>query len=213
MTIRRRAALALLVGAALLLGAGRLPGGARAEELPITVPLTYIVNLSNWGPTTAGGTASVWRTEAEVRLSVRGLPVLQGQLYALWLVNPQAGQFLAISRFNVAADGTALLDISLPGSLPDTYTLALITVQPDPEANHSVPSHLFSIAGYFPGNSATESQIHHLPDTGSAAANQAGTLRPASADGWRTALAWALLGVAAVALLAVWRRGARFQRR
>ncbi len=159
----------LLVGFALWL---RAPAQvARAEEAPITVPLSYIVNLSNWGPTTATGTAQVWRTEAEVRLNVAGLPVLTGQSYACWLVNQQAGAFLAVGRFNVGDDGTATLDVSMPGSIPDGYTTVLITVQPDPETKKGTPSKLYSIAGFFPGNAAIQHQVQHLPDTGQYAAH------------------------------------------
>jgi hypothetical protein len=156
--------LVLLIGLALWLG--MWAPAARAEESPITVPLSYVVNLSNWGPTTATGTAQVWRTEAEVRLNVAGLPVLTGQRYACWLVNTQAGAFLAVGRFNVGNNGAATLDVSMPGSVPDGYSTVLITVQPDPETKKGTPSKLYSIAGFFPGNAAIQHQVQHLPDTG-----------------------------------------------
>lgn len=160
--------IALIVGLVAIAATGLfcLAPVARAEEAPVNVPLAYIPNLSNWGPTTAVGTASVWRIDAEVRLSVQGLPVLAQQVYGLWLVNPQAGRFLAVGRFNVGGDGTAQLDVSLPGSVPDGYSMVLITVQPDPEPKHSVPSALYSIAGSFQGNTTAKQQIQHLPDTG-----------------------------------------------
>ncbi len=177
-----------------------LPGTAHAEETPVTVPLAYVVNLSNWGPTTATGTALVWRVEAEVQVRVQGLPVLNHQLYAVWLVNPQAGQFLTVGRFNVAADGTAELDVSLPGSLPDGYDLVLITVQPDPEAVHTQPSELRSIAGYFAGNSAVQRQVTHLPDTGAHAIHppfeSGNTVKPAvTYSSWLFAVPLALVGM------------------
>jgi len=143
-----------------------MPLSARAEELPLLVPLSYTVNLSNWGPTTATGTASVWRIDAEVRLKVQGLPVLTGQLYACWLVDQQGGKFLAVGRFNVGSDGSAIVDVTLPGSLPSNYNAVLITVQPDPSSNKGAPSKLYSIAGFFPGNSAIQKQVNKLPDTG-----------------------------------------------
>lgn len=138
----------------------------RAEETPISVPLSYITGLSNWGPTTATGNALVWVHEAEVRVRVQGLPVLQNQMYGIWLVNTQQKRYLAVGRFNVASDGTALVDVSLPGSLPDGYSMVVITVQTDINSQQSKPSSLFSIAGYFPGNSAVQHQVHYLPDTG-----------------------------------------------
>lgn len=139
---------------------------ARAEETPIAVPLSYITGLSNWGPTTAIGNALVWVHEAEVRVHVQGLPVLQNQMYGIWLVNTQQKRYLAVGRFNVASDGTALVDVSLPGSLPDGYSMVLITVQTDINSQQAQPSSQFSIAGYFPGNSAVQHQVHYLPDTG-----------------------------------------------
>ncbi len=138
----------------------------RAEEAPVIVPLAYVPNLSNWGPTTATGTAWVWRIAAEVRLTVQGLPKLTGQVYGLWLVNPAAGVFLSVGRFNVGSDGTAQIDISMPGSVPTGISLVLITVQPDPLATNTQPSKVYSIAGSFQGNSAVLQQVNHLPDTG-----------------------------------------------
>lgn len=148
--------------------AAALPmGAARAEEKPIQVPLSYIINLSNTGSPTAVGSAAVWQIDAEVRLSVQGmLPLPKGSIYGLWLVNPQAGHFLPISNFEVSSDGTALLDVSLAGSLSPNYTMVLVTVQPDPDPHHGVPSNKFSIAGFFPGNTAIQHQVHYLPDTG-----------------------------------------------
>ncbi len=147
-----------------------LPGGAaaRAEELPVPVTLAYVINLSNAGSPFATGDAEVWRIEAEVRLTVRGMTSLPaGQIYALWLVNPTAGHFLSVGRFNVGSSGDATLDVSLPGSLDAGYTMLLVTIQTDPDPHKGVPSHAYSIAGFFPGNSAIQHQVKYLPDTSS----------------------------------------------
>jgi hypothetical protein len=142
-------------------------GSARAEEKPISVPLSYIANLSNSGATTATGTAEIWRTDAEVRLTVQGMTVLPtGQTYAVWLVNPQAGHFLPVSRFKVDATGAATLDVSMQGSIADEYTLVLVTVQPDPQKDTHTPSTKYAIVGFFPQNNAIQQQVKHLPDTG-----------------------------------------------
>ena len=172
----------MLLGAAIMLLALVVwpTSAALAEEKPITVPLSYIANLSNTGATTATGTAEIWRIDAEVRLTTQGMMILPaGQVYALWLVNPQAGRFLPVSRFNVASDGSASLDVSLQGSIADTYTLVLVTVQPDPQSNHSVPSAKYAIVGFFPGNAAIQQQVTQLPDTGQYA--QHPPFEPASA--------------------------------
>jgi hypothetical protein len=150
---------------AALLALGGAP--ARAEEQPIAVPLSYITNLSNFGATTATGSAEIWRQEAEVKLSVQGMTVLPAQeSYAAWLVDMQHGSFELVGRFHVSQTGAALLDESLPGSIADTYSLLLVTVQPQPDPHANVPSTRFSIAGFFPGNSAIQQQVHNLPDTG-----------------------------------------------
>ena len=180
---------------------------AHAEETPVNVPLAYVPNLSNWGPTTAIGTASVWSKDAEVRLKVQGLPVLTTQVYAVWLVDPRAGHFLAVGRFNVGTDGTAQLDVSLPGSLPQGYTMVLITVQPDPEANHATPSTLYSIAGSFQGNSAVQQQIKQLPNTGSAGQPTAAPRPPGIAVPNLPGLVTLVVGI--LSIFIVWRRNRR----
>jgi hypothetical protein len=153
----------LLAGVVLLLS----PISAQAEETPITVPLAYVVNYSNYGPTTATGTAEVWRNDAEVRLYVDGLPVLSNQKYQCWLVNQKAGTFLQVgSPFNVSSNGSAVVDVALHGSLSSDYNMVLITIQPDPDITPGTPSKKYSIAGYYQGNSAVQQQVQHLPDTG-----------------------------------------------
>jgi hypothetical protein len=156
-----------LVGCALavVLALGSVP--ARAEEQPITVPLSYITNLSNFGATTAVGSAEIWRQEAEVKLSVQGMTVLPAnEAYGVWLVDMQHGTFELVGRFHVSQTGAALLDESLPGSIADNYSLLLVTVQPQPDPHPNVPSTRFSVAGFFPGNTAIQQQVHNLPDTG-----------------------------------------------
>jgi len=143
-----------------------LPTTAHAEETPVTVPLAYIANFSNYGPTTATGTAQVWRSDAEVRLIVNGLPMLSTQKYACWLVDQQAGLFLPVGRFNVSNNGSAVVDVSLHGSLPTGYNMVLITIQAEPDPNPNTPSKLYSIAGNFQGNSPVATTVQHLPDTG-----------------------------------------------
>lgn len=157
-----------LAGALALVAALALVGEpARAEERPITVPLSYIVNLSNTGATTATGTAEIWRTEAEVKLTVQGMtPLPANANYAVWLVNPQTGTFLPVGRFTVSATGNALSDVSLAGSLPSGLSMVLVTVQPHPDPHQTVASSKYSIIGFFPGNTAIQHQVHNLPDTG-----------------------------------------------
>ncbi len=195
-------------------------GAAHAEEKPITVPLSYIANLSNTGATTATGSADVWSTYAEVRLTTQGLTVLpKGQTYALWLVNPSAGRFLPVGRFAVDRTGAATLDVSMKGSLAVGYSLVLVTVQPDPQTDTHAPSSRYAIVGFFPQNSAIQQQVKHLPDTGQHAEHP--PFEPASAivpetvsaaGGKENAgLAYVPLGIAALSIAFVLRRGRRLR--
>jgi len=160
-----KASIITLLSLYLILGSVQ---AAHAEETPTLVPLSYIINLSNTGATTATGNAYVWRTEAEVRLHVDGMTVLPAkQKYACWLVDQQAGKFLSVGRFTVSAAGSATLDVTLPGSIPTNYTSVLITVQPEPDATPTVPSQLYSIAGFISGNVAIQKQVKQLPTTSS----------------------------------------------
>jgi hypothetical protein len=102
-----------------------------------------------------------------------------GQIYALWLVNPTAGRFLPVGRFAAAQDGSAALDVSLKGSVPDGFSLVLVTVQPNPQADTATASNKYAIVGFFPQNTAIQQQVKHLPDTGEHA--QHPPFEPASA--------------------------------
>ena len=193
---------------------------AHAEEKPIQVPLSYIVNLSNTGSPTAIGTAEVWLTYAEVRFTAQGLlPLPAGSTYALWLVDPHAGHFIPIGRFNVSSTGTTMMDVSLAGSIAPNYTMVLVTVQPDPEPHHNVPSNKYVIEGFFPGNSAMQHQVKYLPDTGQYAQHPPfeTTITPddpapaaTSKNPW---LPMAPLGLALLSFGFVFRRAAQKRRR
>jgi hypothetical protein len=204
---------AILLAIALAFAAHGNP--ARAEETPIQVPLSYIINLSNTGSPTAVGTAEVWQHEAEVRLSAQNLtPLPAGSIYAVWLVDPQAGHFLAVGRFNVSHDGTAVLDVSLPGSLATSYSMVLVTLQPDPDPHRTVPSNKYVIEGFFPGNTAVQHQVKYLPDTGQYAQHPSFETTitpdaPASTPATNPLLGFALLALAFLSFGYVARRMAQ----
>ncbi len=195
-------------------------GAAHAEEKPIAVPLSYIANLSNTGATTATGSAEVWRTDAEVRLTTQGLTALpKGQTYAVWLVNPTAGQFLPVGRFAVASDGSATMDVSLKGSIATGFSLVLVTVQPDPQTDTHTPSHSYAIVGFFPQNTAIQQQVKHLPDTGQNAVHPpfepssaiVPETTPATGGNGNQGMAYIPLGIAALSIAFVLRRGRRLR--
>jgi hypothetical protein len=182
-----------------------------AEETPMSVSLSYVANLSNWGPKTATGAAEIWRNDAEVRLRVDGLTQLKGQAYSCWLANIQDGKFVLVGRFNVSANGSAVIDVTLKGSFPNGYTTVLITVQPEPDPQSDKPSQMYSIAGFFPGTSAQERPTV-LPSTGRFAEQPPFETQPLSSEsqvkqaGSPHWLPLAMLGISILSLTFVIRR-------
>lgn len=167
-TARPLLALALL--AALVL----VPSAVRANGVPIRIPLTYVNGLSNWGPVDARGEAEVALAEAIVKLDARGLPVLTGETYQVWLAKSGTNKAISVGTFNAAPDGTAGFTGKLTGLDGYDYDLVLLTVEPlaDPDP---APSAKRSIGGYFsplkkqdssaPGIAA-DTQPATLPNTG-----------------------------------------------
>jgi LPXTG-motif cell wall-anchored protein len=128
-------------------------GRVEANGVPVTINLTYLDGVSNWGPTDATGTSVVVLREEEVELSVAGLPKLSGEMYEVWLANTAGGDWLSVGKFNVDGTGAGELQesIDLPSGLPEhPYDLLLITVEPEPDSS-AAPTDKVSIAGYFPG--------------------------------------------------------------
>jgi hypothetical protein len=140
----------LAIGAAMLIGAGMLiaaPGHARANGVPVTVDLAYI-DLSNWGPQDATGTAELIFAEGIVRIEADGLPMQEGALYQAWLVNSEAGDAISAGRFNSSASGHVSYEGSLPPIADFGFDLLILTVEPEPD-DAPQPTEERSIGGYF----------------------------------------------------------------
>jgi hypothetical protein len=170
-----------LAAVALVVAAGMAaPSLARANGVPVMVELSYI-DLSNWGPQDATGTAEIVFAEGIVRVSAQGLPRLDGSLYQAWLVNSEVGDAISAGRFNASVAGHVAYQGTLPPIADFGFDLFILTVEPDPD-NAPQPTQDRSIGGYFSlvgvaspdgtGGEAAAGGLQgpaSLPDTGDAA--------------------------------------------
>lgn len=143
----RRVLLVLVASLAVAVGSSVPSGRVGANGVPIPVDLSYI-DLSNWGPQDATGTAELMFAEGILRLQASGLQRLSGRLYQVWLVNSEAGDAISAGRFNADAAG----NVSFTGSLPPIsdfgFDLLILTVEPEPD-DAPQPTEDRSIGGYF----------------------------------------------------------------
>jgi len=138
------------VGMAIALGIMALAavaGQARANGVPVLVPLSYI-DLSNWGPEDATGEAELIFAEGIIRIRAEGMDRLTGSEYHAWLVNSEVGDAIAAGRFNAAADGSVNFEGTLPPIADFGFDLVIITVEPQPD-DAPQPTQDRSIGGYF----------------------------------------------------------------
>jgi Anti-sigma-K factor rskA, C-terminal len=177
-TIRRSVAgtalgAAVLLAAALCSLAGRATP-ARANGVPTDVQLSYI-NLSNWGPKDATGTAELIFSEGIVRLTANGLTQLTNQQYQGWLVDSQSGDAISFGRFNADATGAVSYQGSLPPIANFGFDLVILTVEQQPD-DAPQPSTQRSIGGYFSLVGQTVADAQATSQTGAAgSARGAGT--------------------------------------
>lgn len=152
----------VILGLPLLLGGF---GVAEANGSPRRVVLTYLPEVSSWGPQGATGIAEVVMAEGEVRLTAVGLPTLDGEVYTAWLLNSKTNQALELGQFNSDAQSEARLQAVLPEAIPDAgWDLLLVTVEKSGE-KLAGPGPRRAIAGFLtePGQAAAPQQ---LPRTG-----------------------------------------------
>lgn len=143
-----RTRVASMLAACLLFGlAASAPDTARANGVPVPVALSYI-DLSNWGPREASGTAELIFAEGIVRVQAQGLPSLQGKQYQGWLVNSQAGDAISVGRFAASAGGVVSYKGTLPPIADFGFDLFIMTVEPEPD-DAPQPTTERSIGGYF----------------------------------------------------------------
>lgn len=145
--VRGIVASAALLGSLALLAILATSSPASANGVPVTVDLAYI-DLSNWGPQDASGTAELIFAEGIVRITDDGLPQLDGELYQAWLVNSEAGDAISAGRFNATSSGAVSFEGSLPPISDFGFDLLILTVEPEPD-DAPQPTEDRSIGGYF----------------------------------------------------------------
>lgn len=182
---------AILVGLCVLLG---VAGGAEANGSPLRVVLTYLPEVSNWGPQGATGVAELVPAEGEVRVIALGLPRLSGEVYAVWLVNSRTGQSLEVGQFNVNDQSEARLGNVLPQAIPDEkWDMLLVTVEKE-GTSPVAPGERRAIAGPINDQREGAAAPQQLPRTG-------GTPPAAEQPAWplvAAAVAGAAMGAAGV---------------
>lgn len=208
MTARRVLAPLLL---ALVLGWAPVarPPTAAANGVPLRVPLTYLAGLSNSGPTDARGEAEISFAEGVIRVEVRGLPRLSGEVYQIWLAKSGTNKAVAVGAFNTGPDGLGGYSGRMTGLEGYDYDLVILTIEPQPDPDPA-PSAKRSIGGFFtliqkPAAAApaivADTRPAELPKTGDDPPAEAG-----AGLGGRDAAALALFGLGGVLLLLA-RRG------
>jgi hypothetical protein len=152
---------------ALLLAVLARPGLAHADATPTQIVLLDMPHVSTTGTPAASGVAELVLPEGEVRISVTGLPRLDGtQQYVAWVVDTETNDFLRLGHFNTAqSTGAAHFEQVLPDPIPTSphWNLVLLTVEDGPMPDHPGPRH--SIAGMFPP-SGSDLVPELLPNTG-----------------------------------------------
>jgi hypothetical protein len=168
--------IARMISIAMVLGALAASTGAtspaKANGNPLTVTLSYLNGVSNWGPTNAAGVAELVGREGEVRLVASGLPQLRGERYALWLMDTARGDRMPLGTFGAGEDGVAKLDVVLDDVIPDkAWNLLMVSVEGE-SVQGTGPSARHSIAGRF-STAASAGRPGELPRTGGAAIAEA----------------------------------------
>lgn len=142
----------LLRIAAVVLAVGTLAGvpaqPARANGVPLLVPLSYVSGLSNWGPNEASGTLELALGEGYAKVNAAGLPLVAGQRYQGWLVNSQSNDAISIGTFNPTPAGAVTYKGTLPAAVNFGFDLFIITVEPEPD-DAPQPTEQRSIGGRF----------------------------------------------------------------
>jgi len=209
-----RTLVAIALGLCLLLGPA---AGAEANGKPFKVVLTYLPEVSNWGPKGATGIAELVPAEGEVRVTTLGLPRLDGEAYDVWLVNSKTSKVLELGQLNSDDQGEARLERVLPEAIPDLkWDMLLLTVE-KAGSPPAAPGARKAIAGYIEDRSGTGLGPQQLPKTGGDATVVAppsqgaptGGLMDVAGQAGPPLAAGILIGAGVAAYAARWRRFGR----
>lgn len=144
-------------------------GSVVANGKPIKVVLTYLPDVSNWGPANASGVAEVVMSEGVATIGVVGLPPSEQDVYHAWIVDTRSQQSLSVGTFNTEGSGIASREIVMSQEIPDKgWNLFLLTVEAKGEPA-STPGPRRSIGGYFPDSVEGKQLPAQLPRTGGSA--------------------------------------------
>lgn len=169
---------------------------AGAEAGSTRIIVSWVPQVSSFGPETANGVVAYSLTEGDVRADLIGLPVLgDSERYELWLLNSSSGETFSLARFNASEDGVTFIDKLLPEAIPDYgWDQAMVTVEPDPDTSASA-SGTIALIGPVPGTPAEIQQLPEvLPETGEAQSRDASPV-----------VALLLAGAGGLGLVAHWR--------
>lgn len=192
------------------------PSAARANGVPIRIPLTYLPNLSNWGAQDARGDAELSFAEASLKVDARGLTALPNDVYQVWLAKSGTNKAVSVATLPGTADGIAGYTGNLPKLEGYDWDLLVITVEPRQDTDPT-PSGKRFIGGFFtqytrqdaPGGVDTDTRPAQLPRTGEAAPVATAAPAPQTNDRQRAALM--LFGVGGISLMLALRRARRRQ--
>lgn len=154
---------------------------AEANGAPVKIILTYLPNVSNWGPTNATGVAEVVRREGQVNLNIVGLTSLADETYTGWLVNTGTNETMNVGQFNTDQSGVVKTTLEVPTEFPDKgWNMFLVTVEAKGPAA-TAPGQRKSIAGYYPDSVQGKQAPAQLPQTGGDASPNSAVTNPSEA--------------------------------
>jgi hypothetical protein len=160
----------LVAGVALLACALALvmpAGTALANGTPIHITLSYLPNVSNWGPQNATGVAELITSEGEARVTVAGLEALtDADEYQTWIRTAEPNSWLRLGALQMTANGIGRMDVVLQQPIPEkAWELMQVSVEAK-GTQPTAPGNRLTVAGRFsmtPGGGAPPKV---LPNTG-----------------------------------------------
>lgn len=130
------AASVALLAAGVGIGAVAFNGGSAAEPAPAG-PAIELVSFDQGGPDAAGEVRPLASAEGSLTLDVSGLdPSLPGQIYTLWLIDPDSN-LLTLGSFLVPAGGATTVTVPLPVDLEDFWAVDVSIEESNGDPGHS----------------------------------------------------------------------------